>query len=57
MLPAAQREVLIMRFVDGLSLADIAAALSIPQGTVKSRLHHAIKTLRDDPRTRSYFEQ
>ena len=57
MLPAAQREVLIMRFVDGLSLADIAAALSIPQGTVKSRFHHAINTLRDDPRTRSYFDQ
>lgn len=54
-LPEAQREVLLMRFVDDLSLAEIAEALSIPLGTVKSRLHHAIQTLRDDPATKNYF--
>jgi RNA polymerase sigma-70 factor (ECF subfamily) len=51
-LPAKQREVLLLRFVDGFSLEEIADALEIPLGTVKSRLHNALKTLRDDPRTR-----
>lgn len=55
-LPAGQREVLLMRFVDDMSLAQIAAALAIPLGTVKSRLHHALGRLRDDARTRRYFE-
>ena len=56
-LPPAQREVVLMRFVDGMSLAEIAAALGIPAGTVKSRLHHALAALRNDPRTRAYFEE
>jgi RNA polymerase sigma-70 factor (ECF subfamily) len=55
-LPAPQREVLLMRFVDDMELSEIAAALSIPHGTVKSRLHHALRTLRADERTRRYFE-
>lgn len=54
-LPETQREVLLMRFVDGMSLQEIASALDIPLGTVKSRLHHALRTLRDDRRTRDYF--
>ena len=55
-LPAAQREVLILRFVDGMTMAEIAAALAITLGTVKSRLHHALETLRNDQRTQAYFE-
>lgn len=55
-LPAEQREVLLLRFVDGLSLADIAEALEIPLGTVKSRLHNALASLRQNPRTKSFFE-
>ncbi len=54
-LPEAQREVLLMRFVDGMSLLEIAAALSIPEGTVKSRLHHGIVALREDERARKHF--
>src|SRR5690606_17751203 len=50
-LPAGQREVLLMRFVDDMPLEAIAAALEIPLGTVKSRIHNALRTLRDDPRT------
>ena len=50
------REVLLLRFVDGLRLAEIASALGIPLGTVKSRLHNALGTLRRDPRTRKHFE-
>src|SRR5947207_6627283 len=38
-LSAEHREVLLLRFVDGLSLAELAEALNIPLGTVKSRLH------------------
>ncbi len=48
-LPDERREVMLLRFVDDLSLQDIATALDIPLGTVKSRLHLAIKTLRDSP--------
>ncbi len=55
-LPEGQREVLLMRFVDDMSLPEIAAALGIPLGTVKSRLHHTLQALRQDDRLRSYFE-
>ena len=54
-LPEAQREVVLMRYVDDMPLEDIAVALGIPLGTVKSRLHHALATLRADERTRRYF--
>lgn len=56
-LPEEQREVLLLRFVDGLSLAEIAEAMDIPLGTVKSRLHNALQTLRQDERTRNFFER
>ena len=54
-LPEEQREVLLMRFVDDMDLKEIAAALNIPIGTIKSRLHRALNTLRQDGRTRNYF--
>jgi len=56
-LPEEQREVLLLRFVDGLSLAEIAATMDIPLGTVKSRLHNALQTLRQDERTRAFFDR
>ncbi len=55
MLPEGQREVLLMRFVDDMSLTEVAQALDIPLGTVKSRMHNALRTLRNDQRTRDYF--
>ena len=55
-LPEAQREVLLMRFVDGMSLAEIAEVMGVPEGTVKSRIHNAIATLRKDRRTADYFD-
>ena len=54
-LPDEQREVLLMRFVEDMSLQEIGAALAIPVGTVKSRLHNALRALRNDRRTRDYF--
>jgi RNA polymerase sigma-70 factor (ECF subfamily) len=50
-LPGAQREVALLRFVDGMSLAEIAQALDIPLGTVKSRLHHLLTCLRSEEET------
>lgn len=54
-LPEPQREVLLLRFIDGLALNEIATALEIPLGTVKSRLHNALATLEQDPRTKEFF--
>jgi RNA polymerase sigma-70 factor (ECF subfamily) len=56
-LSADHREVVLLRFVDGLSLDEIAGALGIPVGTVKSRLHVALRTLRTDERTKRYFAE
>ena len=47
-LPEEKREVVLLRFVDGLTVAEIAHALEVPEGTVKSRLHHALAALRED---------
>lgn len=52
-LPAGQRAVLLLRFVDDLDLQAIATRLDLPLGTVKSRLHHAVRRLRADPRVRT----
>jgi len=41
------RQVILMREIDGLSYAEIAEALGVPQGTVESRLHRARGELRE----------
>lgn len=46
-LPLPQRQVLVLRFLFDWSVRDVGAALGIPDGTVKSRLHRAIGTLRE----------
>lgn len=45
-LPVQQREAIILRYDQDLSLAEIAAVLSIPIGTVKSRLSLGLRRLR-----------
>ncbi len=45
-LPERLREVLLLRYFGGLSEPEIAEAASIPRGTVKSRLHAAVRALR-----------
>lgn len=55
-IPAIHAEVLLMRFVDDMSMEEIGAALGVPAGTVKSRLHHALSKLQADPAAREYFQ-
>ena len=45
-LPALQREILDLRFYHSLSYAEMAEALEVPIGTVRSRLHNAISLIR-----------
>lgn len=47
-LPERLREVLVLRYFDGLDEAEMAVALGIPRGTVKSRLHGALRALRQE---------
>ena len=53
-LPDEFREVLVLSDMEGLPYADIAAALAIPVGTVKSRLFRARRILQGQ--LRSYAE-
>jgi RNA polymerase sigma-70 factor, ECF subfamily len=46
-LPRHQQAILSLFYVDELSLRDIAEALSLPLGTVKSRLHYARNSLKE----------
>ena len=52
-LSADHREILLLRFVDGMTLPEISTLTGIPLGTAKSRLHHALATLRADPKIQS----
>ncbi len=52
-LPPDQRIVVVLRYWKDASNEDIAAALGIPVGTVKSRLHYAFATLRRELETLS----
>jgi RNA polymerase sigma-70 factor (ECF subfamily) len=46
-LPESSRAVVLLRYFEGMDEVEIAAAVGIPRGTVKSRLHRAVRTLRD----------
>ncbi len=45
-LPMPQRSVLLLHFVEDFSLEEIAGITGTNPGTVKSRMHHAKKSLR-----------
>lgn len=45
-LPAKHREILLLRFGEEMKLSEIAELLAIAPGTVKSRLHQALKGMR-----------
>jgi RNA polymerase sigma-70 factor, ECF subfamily len=46
-LPETQRQALSLAFFRGMSHSEIAAALSLPLGTVKSRIRDAMRLLRE----------
>ena len=45
-LSVEHRSVISAAYYEGRSVADISARLQIPEGTVKSRLHYGLRTLR-----------
>ncbi len=45
-LPITQRIVVVLYYIDGLSLQEIAEILDVPTGTVKSRLHYGRESLK-----------
>lgn len=46
-LPEHHRQIVEWRYLEGLEEPEIAERAGIPRGTVKSRLHHALRKLRD----------
>ncbi len=46
-LPPQQKEVLLLRYYHGFPEREVAEILRCPRGTVKSRLHQAVKTVRN----------
>jgi RNA polymerase sigma-70 factor (ECF subfamily) len=45
-IPLEQREVLVLRFIENMTYEQIAEVISRPIGTVRSRIHHAKRSLR-----------
>jgi RNA polymerase sigma-70 factor (ECF subfamily) len=41
------REVLVLHFIENFSVAEVAAVIGCPEGTVKSRIYHAKKAMRE----------
>ena len=56
-MPDARREVLLVRYVDDMSLGEFVTALGVPTDRVKLRLRFATRTLRQSPRLRQHFER
>lgn len=46
-LPLSQQVVIVLYYLEGLSLKEIAEILEVPEGTVKSRLHYGREALRE----------
>jgi RNA polymerase sigma-70 factor (ECF subfamily) len=46
-LPPTQREALLLRYRDGMSYSEIAVIVGRPVGTVRTRIHHGKRKLRE----------
>ena len=46
-IPPPQREVMLLRYRDGMSYNEIALVVGCPVGTVRTRLHHAKRRLQE----------
>lgn len=55
-LPTRQREVIVLKYGEELSIKQIAAIVGCPAGTVKSRLHTATQTLQKSTRLAAWAE-
>lgn len=53
-LPDKQMAVITLRYIGELSIAEVAQILKIPEGTVKSRLHKALKIMRKKLEQQNY---
>ena len=45
-LSSSQRELIHMKYFEELKTSDMAVKLQVPEGTIKSRLHHTLKKMR-----------
>jgi len=55
-LPDRLREVLVLRYYEDLGEEEMSRVLGVPRGTIKSRLHAAVKALRENMRDESEGE-
>ena len=55
-LPAAQAEMVMLRVVAGLDVADVARMLDMKPGTVRVTVHRALRSLAEESRARSVGE-
>jgi RNA polymerase sigma-70 factor (ECF subfamily) len=56
-LPLPQRSVIVLYYINECSLQEVADILDIPTGTVKSRLHYARRTLKEQMSSREHAIQ
>ncbi len=60
-LPAEQRQIVILKEINGLTFREIAEILRIPENTAKTRMYTGLKKLRtilsDDPSRESLFRE
>jgi RNA polymerase sigma-70 factor, ECF subfamily len=56
-LDVRHREVLVLHFLEDMAIAEIAAVLGSPEGTVKSRIHYAKRALKEALREKRYGQE